>query len=177
MLFSHKSPQSSERVNVAPARRHSTTISMMENSLAHARTATSRGTCRWEQRIAPFSCPTPILIFFCWSRCVSTGLASSLRILPLKPKKTPTQILEPRGNSSFLKGSWEGVWGRDADDVGICGAPSPRRRVFTLGQCHGPRQPARRGGRHPRMVHHGLRTEKPRQCSLPNFRVHLTPML
>jgi len=46
-----------------------------------------------------------------------------LRILPPKRKKTLTQIPEPRRNSSFLKGSWETVWGCDVDDVDFVESP------------------------------------------------------
>jgi len=45
------------------------------------------------------------------------------RILPPKRKKTLTQIPEPRRNSSFLKGSWETVWGCDVDDVDFVESP------------------------------------------------------
>ena len=46
-----------------------------------------------------------------------------LRVLPQKRKKTLTQIPEPRRNSSFLKGSWETVWGCDANDVDFVESP------------------------------------------------------
>jgi len=51
------------------------------------------------------------------------GLPSMLRILPPKRKKTLTQIPELRRNSSFLKGSWETVWGCDVDDVDFVESP------------------------------------------------------
>jgi hypothetical protein len=45
------------------------------------------------------------------------------RLLPSKRKKTTTQVPEPRQNSSFLKGTWETVWGCDVDDVGLVETP------------------------------------------------------
>jgi len=44
------------------------------------------------------------------------GSPSKLRARILR-KKTTTQAPEPRKSSSFLKGTWETVWGCDVDDV------------------------------------------------------------
>jgi len=57
--------------------------------------------------------------------CTSLGLPSKLRarVLPPKRKKTTTQVPEPHHNSSFLKGTWETVWGCDVDDVGLVETP------------------------------------------------------
>lgn len=54
---------------------------------------------------------------------MSPGLPSKLTILPPKRKRTVTQIPEPRRNSSFLKGSWETVWGCDVDEVDFVEPP------------------------------------------------------
>ena len=56
---------------------------------------------------------------------MSLGLPSKLRarVLPPKCKKTTTQVPEPRHNPSFLKGTWETVWGCDVDDVGLVETP------------------------------------------------------
>ena len=56
---------------------------------------------------------------------MSLGSPSKLRarLLPSKRKKTTTQVPEPRQNSSFLKGTWETVWGCDVDDVGLVETP------------------------------------------------------
>ena len=54
---------------------------------------------------------------------MSPGFPSKLRILPLKRQKTPTQLPEPHRNSSFLKGSWETVWGCDLDDMDFVEPP------------------------------------------------------
>jgi hypothetical protein len=47
---------------------------------------------------------------------MSLGSPSKLKARILR-KKTTTQAPEPRQSSSFLKGTWETVWGCDVDDV------------------------------------------------------------
>ena len=56
--------------------------------------------------------------------CISLGSPSKLRarLLPPKRKKSTAQVPEPRQNS-FLKGTWETVWGCDVDDVGLVETP------------------------------------------------------
>jgi len=51
------------------------------------------------------------------------GFPYRLRILPPKRQKTPTQLPEPHRDSSFLKGSWETVWGCDVDDMDFVEPP------------------------------------------------------
>ena len=74
--------------------------------------------CKWLLSLLP-----PLL----WSDIlfVSLGSPSKLRarLLPSKRKKTTTQVPEPRQNTSFLKGTWETVWGCDVDDVGLVQTP------------------------------------------------------
>src|SRR5437588_301146 len=116
MLFSSKPPQSSERVDAPRARRHSTTISMMEEEfgMREPPQAGTRfgGSSEWP--LSPLSFPDRIFLFMCF---LALALPSMLTILPPKRKKTLTQIPEPRRNSSLLKGSWETVWGCDVNDV------------------------------------------------------------
>ncbi|KAH9953981.1 hypothetical protein BC827DRAFT_1272996 [Russula dissimulans] len=91
MLFFHHNTSSptSDKVDAAPTRRRSTTISMMEEEF---------GICEL---------PQPETTRF--------GLPARLRILPPKRKRSSTQAPEPRRNSSFLTGSWETVWGCNID--------------------------------------------------------------
>ncbi|KAH9986906.1 hypothetical protein BJV74DRAFT_796676 [Russula compacta] len=42
---------------------------------------------------------------------------------PSKTQESSTQAPEPRRNSSFLKGSWETVWGCDEEDVSLVESP------------------------------------------------------
>lgn len=88
----------------------------------HARTTPGRDTFRWEHQIGPFLLSYSQANFF----LVSPGLPSKLRILPPKRKRTVTQIPEPRRNPSFLKGSWETVWGCDVDDIDFVEHPLER---------------------------------------------------
>ena len=60
---------------------------------------------------------------FSFHVCLALGLPSMLRILPPKRKKTLTQIPEPHRNASYLKGSWETVWGCDVNDVDFVESP------------------------------------------------------
>ncbi|KAI0299600.1 hypothetical protein BC826DRAFT_39580 [Russula brevipes] len=101
-LFSHKTSQTSATTGAAPTRRRSTTISMMEEEFG--------------MREPP-------------QTATHFGLPSGLKILPPKPKRSPTQLPEPRRNSSFLKGSWEMVWGCDEDGVDLVETP-PEEDVY-----------------------------------------------
>ena len=38
-------------------------------------------------------------------------------------KRSPTQVSEPRRNSSLLKGSWETVWDCDAEEIYLVESP------------------------------------------------------
>jgi hypothetical protein len=110
MFFSPNSDRTSESAKAVPARRHSTTISMMEQEF---------GMREPPQAVTRFGRKADSLVLLSHSPSdgFSSGLASRLRIVPQMRKRSYTQAPEPRRNSSFLKGPWEIMWGCDADEA------------------------------------------------------------